>query len=69
MRSESVLEHEKFGHDSWKKVHHYGKRWAAESVFSAIKRIFGEVVRATSHVGMYNEVRRQLAFYTIVLSL
>ena len=69
VRGESVLEHEKLGHDSWKKVHHYGKRWAAESVFSAIKRIFGEVVRATSKEGMYNEVRRMLAFYTIVLSL
>jgi hypothetical protein len=69
VRGESVLEHEKFGHDSWKKVHHYGKRWAAESVFSAIKRIYGEVVRATSKEGMFKEVRRQLTFYTIILSL
>ena len=68
-RGESVLEHEKLGHDSWKKVHQYGKRWAAESVFSAIKRIFGEAVRATSKEGMFNEVRRQLTFYTIILSL
>jgi transposase len=68
-RGESVLEHEKLGHDSWKKVHRYGKRWAAESVFSAIKRIYGEAVRATSKEGMFKEVRRQLTYYTIILSL
>lgn len=68
-RSESVLEHKELDHDNWKILHHYGKRWAAESVFSAIKRIFGESVRATSTEGMFNEVRRWLAFYTLVLCL
>ena len=37
----TVLEFKKYGYDSWKLVHNYGKRWAAECVFSAIKRIFG----------------------------
>ena len=68
-RAESVLEFKKYGYDSWKIVHGYGSRWAAESVFSAIKRIFGETVRATSTEGMFCEVRRMLAFYTIILSL
>ena len=47
-RADSVLEFKKYGYDSWRKVHQYGRRWAAESVFSAIKRIFGETVRVTS---------------------
>jgi Transposase DDE domain len=68
-RAESVLEFRKYGYDSWKKVHHYGKRWAAESVFSAIKRIFGENVRATSKKGMFDEVSRMLNFYSIILRI
>ena len=68
-RAESVLEFQKYGYDSWKGVHQYGRRWAAEGVFSAIKRIFGETVRATSIEGTFCEVRRMLAFYTIILSV
>jgi hypothetical protein len=66
-RAESVLEFQKYGYDRWKKVHKYGRRWAVESVISAIKRIFGETVRATSTEGMFCEVRRMLAFYIIIL--
>jgi hypothetical protein len=62
-RAESVLEFKKYGYDSWKMVHGYGRRWAAESVFSAIKRIFGETVRATSTAGMFREAHWMLAFY------
>ena len=47
-RADSVLEFKKYGYDSWRKVHQYGRRWAAESIFSAIKRIFGETVKASS---------------------
>jgi hypothetical protein len=50
-------------------VHQNGRRWAVESVFSAIKRIFGETVRATSIEGMFNEVRRMLTFCSIILSV
>jgi hypothetical protein len=68
-RADSVLEFKKYGYNSWKMVHGYGRRWAAESVFSAIKRIFGETVRATSTEGMFCEVRRMLAFYAIILDI
>ena len=68
-RAESVLRFQKYGYNSWRVVHQYGKRWASESVFSAIKRIFGETVRATSTEQMFNEVRRMLAFYSIILSV
>jgi hypothetical protein len=69
VRSESILEHDKFGHESWKKLHNYGMRWATEGIFSAIKRIFGETVRATSTYGMFQEVKRWITFYTIIISL
>lgn len=68
-RSESVLEMKKLGYDSWKKIHGYGRRWAVEGVFSAIKRIFGETVRATSPDGMIKEAARMIASYSILLSL
>jgi len=57
------------GYDSWKKIHQYGMRWASESFFSAIKRIFGETVRANSPEGMIMEVARRIAFYNILLSV
>jgi len=69
VRSDSILEHNNFGHESWKKLHKYGMRWAAEGIFSAIKRIYGETVRATSQYGMFQEVKRWIAFYNIILSL
>jgi hypothetical protein len=62
-RAESVLEFGKYGYDSWKRVHQYGRRWTAECVISAMKRIFGETVRPTSIEGMFCEVRRMLALY------
>ena len=31
----------------WKKKRRYGQRWIAETVFSSIKRMFGEYVSAT----------------------
>ncbi len=46
--AESVLELKKYGYGSWKKIQKYSKRWAAESFFSVIKRIFGKTVRSNS---------------------
>jgi transposase len=68
-RAESIRQFRKYGYDRWRIEHQYGRRWAAESVFSAIKRIFGETVRATSKEQMLNEVRRMLAFCRIILSV
>ncbi len=66
-RSESVLEMKKLGYNSWKKVHGYGRRWSAESVISAIKRIFNESVRASSPEGVIKEATRMVAFYSIIM--
>lgn len=68
-RAESIREFKKYGYNRWKRLHGYGRRWAAECVFSAIKRIYGETVRATSIEGMFAEIRRMLTFYTIILNV
>ena len=41
-------------------------RWISEGYFSAVKRIFGENMRATSAEGMIQEVRMKFLFYNIL---
>ncbi len=68
-RAFAVREFQKLGYEEWKKKHDYGKRWAAEGFFSAVKRCFGETVKATSVEGMILEVRRKFLFYNMLLNL
>ncbi|KXB05748.1 hypothetical protein AKJ49_00170 [candidate division MSBL1 archaeon SCGC-AAA382A03] len=62
-RGEAVREFQKQGYEEWKGDHDYGKRWAVEGFFSAVKRCFGETVRAASPEGMVREVKRKFALY------
>jgi len=57
------------GYDKWKEKHGYGQRWASEGVFSAVKRCFGETVRATTPEGMFKEVERKFLFYNMLTKL
>lgn len=41
----------------------YGKRWAVESVFSAIKRMFGEEVRSRKRRNMVRELMLKISLY------
>lgn len=68
-RANSVLESKKWGYRYWRMAHQYGRRWAVEGFFSAVKRIFGESVRAASPEGMISEVKRIFSCYNIILSL
>jgi hypothetical protein len=68
-RAFAVREFQKLGYEKWKKKHGYGGRWTAEGVFSAVKRCFGETVRATSVEGMMLEVRRKFLLYNMLLNL
>ena len=68
-RSMAVLEYKKLGYKGWKQMHQYGRRWAVEGLFSSIKRIFGEIVRASSTEGMVAEVKRAFILYNILISL
>jgi hypothetical protein len=48
----------------WARKHGYGMRWpATEGIFSAIKRIFGETLRATSENGMIKEASTKIWAY------
>jgi hypothetical protein len=48
-------------------MHRFGRRWAVEAYFSAIKRIFGETVRASSIEGTISEIARLFTPYDIII--
>lgn len=68
-RAFAVREYQKIGYEDWKKKHNYGQRWSSEGLFSAVKRMFGETVRATSMEGMIREVESKFLLYNMLLSM
>ena len=68
-RAEAVKERKKLGYKKWKEEHGYGRRWASEGVFSCVKRVFGESVRATTVEGMMQEVKMKFLLYNLLLSI
>lgn len=61
-RNRAAKERNKGGHKKWAKKHGYGNRWPpTEGVISAVKRIFGETLAATSEKGLLQE--GQLKFW------
>lgn len=63
-RREEVIICKSMPHEEWVREKNYGMRWpASEGIFSANKRIFGEVVRATKKKNMYHEVRLKFWAY------
>jgi hypothetical protein len=54
-----------YGYDEWSSKLKYGHRWpATEGIFSAIKRMFGEQLHATSETGMTQEAKMKIWTYT-----
>jgi hypothetical protein len=53
----------------WKDSVSYGKRWIVESVFSALKRIFGEHVMAHKRQNMVKELQLKAALYNRFMSM
>jgi hypothetical protein len=66
-RANAVRETKELSYQSWKEKYNYGRRWAAESVFSAAKRISGEHVAATKTENMMQEVIMKFAFYKMMI--
>ena len=63
VRNKHAKERKK-SYKKWSKKHDYGMRWpATEGIFSAIKRIFGETLRATSEIGMIKEASAKIWAY------
>lgn len=67
-RGMCVRERRRLGYDEWKEKYGYGYRWSSEAVFSSVKRINGESVRASSTWGMFREVKMKFIFYNMLLN-
>jgi hypothetical protein len=51
--------------EQWKSSVSYGHRWIAESVFSTIKRMFGEHVMARNYQSMVKEMFLKVSLYNV----
>ena len=49
----------------WKKKKRYGQRWIVETVFSSIKRMFGEHTSATRFQNMVKEMILKVSLYNL----
>jgi len=52
----------------WKKRHGYGMRWMVESVFSSIKRTFGEHVSSVKWNSIVNELMLKASIYNLFMN-
>ena len=53
------------GDKLWKTIHRYGRRWKAESVFSDLKRIFREDLKAKSMGAMVREIDSKIIVHNM----
>lgn len=59
-RSVKVKKYQKLGYKKWAKQNNYGRRWTGtEGIFSAVKKIYGERVRAHLVANMCLEAKRK----------
>lgn len=64
LRKKCVKEYQELGYKKWAKLHQYGLRWTStEGIYSAVKRIFGEYVRAVKKRFMYREAKLKFWAY------
>jgi hypothetical protein len=65
----TVVLQQKSNFDIWKYSVSYGQRWIVESVFSSIKRMFGEYVSAVKFPNMIKEMTLKALLYNWFTSL
>lgn len=66
-RSVEVKKYKKLGYKKWAKQNEYGRRWTGtEGIFSAVKKIYGERVRAHRVDNMCLEAKRKFWAYQII---
>jgi hypothetical protein len=53
----------------WKHSVSYGHRWTAETVFSAIKRMFGEYVTTRKYPNMVKEMFLKVSLYNTFVDM
>ena len=67
IRNDNVKERNAVGYQQWAHNHEYGRRWpATEGIFSAVKRIFGEQLAATSEIGLVQEAKSKMWAYAAI---
>ena len=49
----------------WKKKREYGQRWMVETVFSSVKRMFGEYASAIRFQNMIKEMTMKVSLYNL----
>ena len=63
-RARYVQEYKKIGYKKWREKYGYGYRWTCtEGIFSAVKRMEGECVRATKKENMLHEAKMKFWIY------
>jgi len=63
-RKEHVMEYKKLGYKKWVKKKKYGNRWlCSEVIYSAVKRMEGEMVRAVRPENMFHEAKMKFWIY------
>lgn len=67
-RKQAVAEQLK-DYEAWRDRHQYGQRWRAETVFSTLKRIFGEHVNAKKYVNMIREMLLKAALCNLLTQI
>ncbi|MEK6933265.1 MAG: IS5 family transposase [Nanoarchaeota archaeon] len=66
-RSVEVKKYKKLGYKKWAKQNEYGRRWTGtEGIFSAVKKIYGERVRAHKIENMCLEAKRKFWAYQLI---
>lgn len=66
-RSVEAKKYKKLGYKKWAKQNEYGRRWTGtEGIFSAVKKIYGERVRAHRIDNMCLEAKRKFWTYQII---
>jgi len=66
-RQKFVRGYKKLGYEKWRDKNHYGDRWlCTEIIFSAVKRMEGEYVKATKEENMFHEAKMKFWIYNKV---
>jgi hypothetical protein len=68
-RNLSVIAQRRTHFERWKDSVSYGQRWAVETVFSSLKRTFGEYVYSIKMENMKQELMLKASLYNKFLSL
>jgi transposase len=68
-RNLSVIAQRRNNFERWKDSVRYGQRWAVETAFSSLKRIFGEYVYSIKMENMKQELMLKASLYNKFLSL